>query len=91
MGGLFSVDGKFAQFMGKLADIIILNVLLVVCSIPIVTAGAAATAFYYVMLKLVKNEESYVFRSFLKAFRENFKQSDDRVSHHIGCSSGHRD
>lgn len=40
MGGLFSVDGKFAQFMGKLADIIILNVLLVVCSIPIVTAGA---------------------------------------------------
>ena len=75
MGGLFSVDGKFAQFMGKLADIIILNVLLVVCSIPIVTAGAAATAFYYVMLKLVKNEESYVFRSFLKAFRENFKQS----------------
>lgn len=75
MGGLFSMDGKFAQFMGKLADVVILNVLLVVCSLPIVTAGAATTAFYYVMLKLVKNEESYVFRSFFKAFRENFKQS----------------
>lgn len=75
MGGLFSMDGKLAQFMGKLADIVILNVLLVVCSIPIVTAGASATAFYYVMLKLVKNEEAYVFRSFFKAFKENFKQS----------------
>ncbi|MDY4169214.1 YesL family protein [Mediterraneibacter gnavus] len=75
MGGLFSMDGKLAQFMSKLADVILLNVLLVACSIPIVTAGAAATAFYYVMLKLVKNEESYVFRSFFKAFRENFKQS----------------
>lgn len=54
------MDGKLAQFMSKLADVILLNVLLVACSIPIVTA------FYYVMLKLVKNEESYVFRSFLK-------------------------
>lgn len=75
MGGLFAMDGKFAQIMGKLADIIILNLLLVVCSVPVVTAGASATAFYAVMLKLVKNEESYVFRSFFKAFRENFRQA----------------
>lgn len=75
MGGLFAMDGKLAQIMGKLADIIILNLLLVVCSVPVVTAGASATAFYAVMLKLVKNEESYVFRSFFKAFRENFRQA----------------
>ena len=75
MGGLFAADGKLAQILGNIADLVILNVLWIVCSIPIVTAGAAATAFYSVTLKLIKNEESYVTRSFFRAFRENFKQS----------------
>ena len=75
MGGLFAADGKLAQILGNIADMVILNVLWIVCSIPVVTAGAAATAFYTVMLKMIKNEEAYVTRSFFKAFRENFKQS----------------
>ena len=75
MGGLFSADGKLAQVLGKAADLVILNVLWIVCSIPVVTAGAAAAAFYTVALKMIKNEESYVFRSFFQAFKENFKQA----------------
>ena len=75
MGGLFAADGKLAQTLGKIADLVILNVLWIVCSIPVVTAGAAATAFYSVALKMIKNEEAYVTSSFFKAFRENFKQS----------------
>ena len=71
MGGLFSADGKLAQVLGKAADLVILNVLWIVCSIPVVTAGAAAAAFYTVALKMIKNEESYVFRSFFQAFKEN--------------------
>ena len=77
MGGLFSADGKLAQVLGKAADLVILNVLWIVCSIPVVTAGAAATAFYTVALKMIKNEESYVFRSFFQAFKENFKQAEE--------------
>ena len=75
MGGLFAADGKLAQTLGKIADLVILNVLWIVCSIPVVTAVAAATAFYSVALKMIKNEEAYVASSFFKAFRENFKQS----------------
>ena len=75
MGGLFSADGKLAQVLGKAAELVILNVLWIVCSIPVVTAGAAAAAFYTVALKMIKNEESYVFRSFFQAFKENFKQA----------------
>lgn len=75
MRGLFSADGKLAQVLGKAADLVILNLLWIVCSIPVVTAGAAATAFYTVALKMIRNEESYVLRSFFGAFRENFKQS----------------
>lgn len=75
MGGLFAADGKVTQILGNMADLVILNILWIVCSIPVITAGASTTAFYSVMLKLVRNEESYVCRSFFKAFRENFRQS----------------
>ena len=33
------------------------------------------TALNYVVLKMVKNEEGYLTRSFFKSFKENFKQS----------------
>lgn len=72
---MFNADNAFWRFMGKVADVIILNVLFLIGCVPIVTIGASATALYSVMLKLVKNEESYVFKGFVKAYKENFKQS----------------
>lgn len=61
--------------MSRVADICILNILCLLCCIPIVTAGASVTAMYYVTLKMVRNEESYIARSFFKSFKENFKQA----------------
>lgn len=75
MSNFFNMDNKFFTALGRIADMIILNVIFVVCCIPIVTIGAAWTAMYYVALKMVKNEESYIIRSFLKSFKENFKQA----------------
>ncbi len=69
------IDNPIMRGMGRLADFIILNLLWVVCSIPIITIGASTTALYTVMLKLVKNEEGYIAKGFLKGFKENFKQS----------------
>lgn len=75
MGRLFNMDNKFFTFMSRVADICILNILCLLCCIPIVTAGASITAMYYVTLKMVRNEESYIVRSFFKSFKENFKQA----------------
>ena len=75
MNRLFSMDNKFFVFMGKVADLCILKLICLVCCIPIVTAGASLTALYYVTLKMVRNEEAYIFRSFFKSFRQNFKQA----------------
>lgn len=75
MNRLFSMDNKFFTFMGKVADLCLLNLVCLVCCIPIVTAGASLTALYYVTLKMVRNEESYIFRSFFKSFKQNFKQA----------------
>lgn len=75
MGNFFNMDNKFFVFMGRVADLIILNLLCVVCCLPVITAGASITAMFYVTLKMVRNEESYIVRSFFKSFKENFKQA----------------
>ena len=67
MNNIFDSDG--------FADVMVLAILWVICSLPIITVGASTTAFYSVMMKLVVGEESYVVRSFFKAFKENFKIS----------------
>ena len=69
------MDNVITRALSKICDMICLNVLWVICSIPIVTIAASTTALYTVMLKMVRNEEGYIFRGFFKAFKENFKQS----------------
>jgi uncharacterized membrane protein YesL len=44
----------------------------IICCIPL---GAALTAMHFVLLKVVRDEESYIAKSFFKSFKENFKQS----------------
>lgn len=73
--GFFNYDNPVWRFIGKFFDVLILNILWVVCSIPIVTMGASTTAVYYVTLKLVRDEEGSTIKSFFKSFKENFKQS----------------
>lgn len=69
------IDNPILHGIGRIADFVILNLLWVICSLPIITIGASTTALYTVMLKLVKNEEGYIAKGFLKAFKENFKKS----------------
>lgn len=75
MNRIFNMDNKFFTFMGRVADLCMLNIICLICCIPIVTAGASITALYYVTMKMVRNEESYIFRSFFKSFKQNFKQA----------------
>ncbi len=72
---MFKLDSPLMNFLGKVADIMILNIMVILFSLPIITAGAAITAAYSVAYKMVKNEESYIVKSFWKAFKENLKQS----------------
>ena len=61
--------------MGRVADVFFLTVMWAVCSLPVITAGASTTALYYVSLKMAKNREGYLWKSFFKAFKDNFAQS----------------
>ncbi|BFL47834.1 DUF624 domain-containing protein [Lactonifactor longoviformis] len=75
MGSFFGLDSPLMRFLSRLADIFILNILFLICCIPVITIGASATALYTVTLKMARNEESYMVKGFLKAFKSNFKIS----------------
>lgn len=69
------IDSPLMQALSKMADLMILNLLTLVCCLPIITIGASLTAMHYMTLKIVRNEECYITRGFFKSFKENFKQS----------------
>lgn len=67
-------ESRLALTLYKFSQLFLLNLLWIVFSIPIVTAGASTAALYTVTLKMVKDKESYIARAFFKAFRRNLKQ-----------------
>lgn len=75
MGRIFDMDSPVMRFLGRVADLMILNLVTLLCCLPVVTIGASLTAMHYVLLKMVRNEDSYIIRSFFKSFKENFKQA----------------
>lgn len=70
----FSVESSFYRFLMKFLDVLKLNFMWILFSLPVVTVGASTVAAMSVALKMVDDEEGYIGRSFLKAFKENWKQ-----------------
>ena len=68
------MNNKFWGLLNTIANLIILNLLWILCCIPIVTIVPSTAAMYYVTLKMVKKEDPYIVRSFFHSFRENLKQ-----------------
>ena len=71
----FDLDSPLMQVLNKVADLLWLNILTLICCIPIVTVGASLTAMNYMALKIVRNEECYITKGFFKSFKQNFKQA----------------
>ena len=75
MGKLFSQDSPVIKFLWKMADLIALNLVWLICCIPVITIGPSTAAMYCVARKIAKGEWPAIFKTFFKAFRENFRQS----------------
>lgn len=74
MKKLFNFDNPFYQFITKVGNLIILNLLYFFCCLPVITIGASTAAMYKVTQALSMNTESGIRGTFFSAFRENFKQ-----------------
>lgn len=59
-------------FLNKMTDLILLNILWILCCLPVVTAGAATSAAYYVTITSIRCGDGYVFKRFFGAFKSCF-------------------
>lgn len=72
---LFRLDSPIMVFLSAVADLVLLNLLWLLCCIPVVTIGASTTAMYHVLRHMQADELDSVFRDFFRCFRADFKQS----------------
>ena len=75
MNSFFQLDGPFMRVMTDVMNLIILNVLTLIFSVPIVTAGAAFTAMHYILMQMGEQEDGRIIATFWEQFKLNLKTS----------------
>lgn len=75
MEGAFRFDSRLSRIVEKIINLIKLNILWVLFSLPLITGGAALCALHITAVKILKNEESYVFRDFWAVYKGKMKVS----------------
>lgn len=73
MKGLADPDSKIFSLLNKFTLLIELNILVLLCCLPVVTAGAALCSMHSVLLKIYRNEEKRVIPDFFQAMKSNLK------------------
>ena len=71
---LFDPNGPVARFLNKVGDLMLLNLLCIVCCLPFITAGASITAMHYVTLRMQRGQDDSILKDFFHSFRQNLKQ-----------------
>ncbi len=75
MDRFFNPDNIMNKILGRIFDLMVLNAVFLVTCLPIFTIGAALTALYSQTLKMVKHEDAYIVRSYIREFKASFRRS----------------
>ena len=70
----FSIDSPLYKFMQRLTDVLLLNILWLLFSLPVVTIGCSTAAAFSVTMKFVDESEGHIWNDFITAFKANWKQ-----------------
>ncbi|MBE6972273.1 MAG: DUF624 domain-containing protein [Ruminococcaceae bacterium] len=73
MKNILSYDSKLMIMLEGLANTMLLNILFLICCVPVVTIGAAFTALFGACRALMNDEPC--FRAFFRGLRSGFKRS----------------
>lgn len=65
------LEGRAVQGLVTFLSLVLLNVLYLLCCLPVITIGAATSALYEVMLRFADEERGYPVRDFLRALVRN--------------------
>lgn len=71
---LFDADSPLIRGLSRMFDCMLLSVLTIICSLPVVTVGAAVSACYDVMIRMVLDRDNGILKPYFKAFGKNFKK-----------------
>lgn len=74
MNTIFNLDNPILERLQPIADLVIVSVLWLVCSIPLFTIGAASSAMYYTTVKVIRHKRETVWKAFWHSFVENLMQ-----------------
>lgn len=72
---IFAADSKLTVVLNTIGNLMVLNILALICMLPVVTAGASLTALYTMTMRIVRKEEGSIIRGFWGAFKDNLKKS----------------
>lgn len=75
MKNIFNANAPLMRKLAQIPDLIVLNLIWMVCCLPVITVGAATTALHTVTQAYTAGEENGIFRPFFRSFRSNFRQS----------------
>ena len=70
----WAIDSPVMRVLGRLGDIIILNMIFVVGCIPVITIGTSLSALYAVAMKMARGVDPSVWKEFWKAYKRNFRR-----------------
>lgn len=73
MGNLFNPDALLWRWCGRILDIMILSLFWLLCSLPVVTVGAASAALYDAAVHGIRREEAGAYARFFRTFRRELK------------------
>ena len=66
---------RIGSAVSRFIDLIVAGLYWLICSLPVITIGAASTALYYAVVKCVRHERGRLTGVFFSAFRREFRQS----------------
>ena len=75
MKNLLNLDSPLMQMLTRIGDMILLNVLFLICSLPVFTLGASLAAMHKMLQEISYDVDSSTVKGFFRAFRANFKQA----------------
>lgn len=75
MRKFFSPDSIAMRFLTLLCNLMYINLLFLIFSLPLFTMGASLTAMYTTLFKMLHGDDPFIGKTFVKSFKDNFKQS----------------
>lgn len=71
---LFDSDSPLIRGLSRIFDCLLLSILTIICSLPIITIGAAVSALYDIMIKMVLDRDQGILKPYFISFAKNLKK-----------------